>query len=107
MIVTEDEAKTKWCPEERAVFVPEADAARWLSGHNILITIEGDEINTTHRVKCIVTECIFWQWHAWRCGEGCGTTDAGKIKADKYEPCKPPQFPQYYDHIGHCGRANG
>ncbi len=107
MIITEDEAKTKWCPEARAVFVPEADHSRWLGGHNIVITMEGGEVNISHRVKCIGSECMQWKWHAWRCGPGCGDIKGGTIEDDKYEPCKPPGYPEFYDHLGHCGHVNG
>lgn len=95
---TEEEAKGKWCPFARV----------WLADElgGVSVNRLGDTAKTVvDNAMCIGSLCMAWQWHAWRCGEGCGTRRAGTIEPDYREPCKPPSDQKYYDHIGYCGLA--
>jgi hypothetical protein len=51
--MTEDEAKTKWCPEARAVAI--GPTGRAAANRN-----EFGEIYTAH--KCLGSACMAWRW---------------------------------------------
>ncbi len=59
--MTEDEAKTKWCPFAKPVMVTEHDL--FVRSFN-----ERDDVdkikNSMHRIndKCIGSECMAWRW---------------------------------------------
>ena len=54
--MTEDEAKTKWCPVVRAAYVA-GDA------HGIAaVNRNPDKTNNTTSVNCIASECMMWRW---------------------------------------------
>jgi hypothetical protein len=112
MMLAEAEAKTKWCPFARVVPVVSPVGAGQpaiglgVAAHNRIR--EPGHINDATwnaAMHCLGSACMAWRWHAWRCGEGCGTVRMGTIEKDKYEPCSEPDQSKYYDHIGYCGLA--
>lgn len=51
MILTEEEAKTKWCPHVRqSDGIGEVATNRW------------DEDNNPAYARCIASECMAWEW---------------------------------------------
>lgn len=55
---TEEQAKTKWCPEARLASSGSVTGASAGGGNS---TLSG-------RVRCIASECMHWRWN----GEGRG-----------------------------------
>ena len=77
-LLTEEEAKTKWCPMAREIMAdPSTLANVAISGvaFNRIFDLEGECITT----KCIASGCAMWWWGAssyeycetkWRSGSG-------------------------------------
>lgn len=65
MLLTEEEAKTKWCPHAR---VTSTDyTGKQMPGHNRVIDASDDgqgwDIRDDFTNKCIASECMAWrQW---------------------------------------------
>ncbi len=65
--MTEDEAKTKWCPFARTLRqdLEEAPTERWFGPFNRYMC-EGDEDDTVSALSqgclCIASACMAWRW---------------------------------------------
>lgn len=57
--MTEDDARTKWCPFARAVVV--AKGAQDVPTHNRL-TMVGMDHSAIDMINCIASECMAWRW---------------------------------------------
>lgn len=74
MILSEEVAKTKWCPEARAIVAKQTDKGRFnldvskIAFNAILKEPTGEQ--TTYG-RCVASECMFWRWTM---GDGFGTT---------------------------------
>ena len=69
MLLTESEAKTKWCPHVRVVF-PAANVANKVSSVlKKIIALDGNEAEKVYIQKqeaecfCINSACSQWRWH--------------------------------------------
>ena len=62
--MTEDEAKTKWCPFVRLVFLSQADPATYVGNRFEWTDLElGDELDGQRMSGlCIGSECMAWRW---------------------------------------------
>lgn len=72
--MTEQEARTKWCPMVRITWYPTPAPETSISGWN------RDEMNT----NCMASDCMMWRWHL-----------RGAMVDDKYD--------ENYPLEGHCG----
>ena len=54
--MTEQEARTKWCPMVRITWYPTPAPETSISGWN------RDEMNT----NCMASDCMMWRWHGGR-----------------------------------------
>ena len=67
--MTEDEAKTKWCPHKRVAIIKH-DWSEITTGHN-QIELDGEPGLTKDAVhyRCIASACMAWRWnegiHFW------------------------------------------
>lgn len=78
MMVTEDEARKKWCPHARLTS-PSGDSRSW---NRVMRATPGFE-DYPH---CIASECMAWRWD------------------DRFEGA-PAQWVGYSDTHGYCGLA--
>jgi len=67
--MTEEEAKTKWCPHSRVVlYDKEREAAKRAlsSGHNRAAFTSSHDVSTDclnpEFCRCIASECMAWRW---------------------------------------------
>lgn len=60
--MTEDEAKTKWCPFARTVTVTDGEVVPGTSGNRH--HYESDIVSYDHPNNCIASECMAWRWDA-------------------------------------------
>lgn len=58
MLVTEDEAKTKWCPQARVQIFNEP--APQSAPNRAWSEKEGSFV--PHAAGCIASRCMFWRW---------------------------------------------
>jgi len=60
--MTEDEAKTKWCPHKRVAIIKH-DWSEITTGHN-QIELDGEPGLTKDAVhyRCIASACMAWRW---------------------------------------------
>ena len=101
--MTEDEAKTKWCPESRThTLYDGADGTapahnRWYSEReqNSGTGIE-DMGEIDHEFRCIGSACMAWRWNT--------TT---KISADQFNGLSQRSLPEIIVSTthGYCGKA--
>lgn len=93
MIVSEEEAKSKWCPFARVVF-PGAQAANRVSSfYKKLASTEGDRDHYAQQeadCRCIASRCAAWRWHEWRMKRG---------------PDDQFLSPPVQEQVGFCGLA--
>lgn len=54
--MTEDQAKTKWCPMIRTGMV-----AGMAVNHHVDTRPDGDGVY--HNTRCIASECMMWRWN--------------------------------------------
>lgn len=87
--MTEDEAKTKWCPFARVVILGEGSP---IGPANRAVGKGGTE--GTKGARCIVSACMAWRWRGWFLDEDrdCHATP-------------PPADPAV--RLGYCGLAGG
>lgn len=76
MMLTEAEAKTKWCPFARITLQHDGTNVSW----NRICT-DDDKLSLTEHVRCIASECMAWRWEGGN-----------------------PPAPNHYKH-GYCGLA--
>jgi hypothetical protein len=67
--MTQDEAKTKWCPFARTVQFDVIDAGA-SSPRNRVQSTKGSNAGTLYAdtlagAKCIASACMAWRWVAW------------------------------------------
>ncbi len=91
MILTEDEAKTKWCPEVRTG-LNAGMAVNYHIGQSRNDRHAGDVHEET---SCVASGCMMWRWRGWR---GANDTDPF-IVSDPKDCSGAPQ------HYGFCGKA--
>lgn len=73
MIVTEEEAKTKWCPWTRVPI--ETETLEWVVGNRANQTGPGGLYKGS---KCIASQCMAWRWAENRIpGAGQNCPDCG------------------------------
>ena len=75
MLVTEEEAKTKWCPHTRQVVGQHheggaIDIYRNVAAHNAIFLIDQGGLGLTQAsgcgeilLKCIAAGCMAWRWN--------------------------------------------
>lgn len=56
--MTEDEAKTKWCPHVRVIMIGSDD--RFIGPANRAVDLDGQEGSLGAR--CIASACMAWRW---------------------------------------------
>lgn len=69
MLLTEAEAKTKWCPFVRLVGGAQAadttggaDVSSGVSGYNRVLISGSSNYLTPHAGRCVASECMAWRW---------------------------------------------
>lgn len=107
MIYTEDEAKTKWCPEAR-VAVPLQDksltsareffaavAANRVGLSDQVVMTDGDDAKMNPKsARCLASECCMWRWlMVNQHGTGASLNMDGTLKFTTVNP------------RGYCGKA--
>ena len=61
MILTEDEAKTKWCPEVRTGL-----NAGMAVNHHVGQSRNDRHAGDVHEeTRCIASGCCMWRWYGW------------------------------------------
>ena len=60
MIVTEEEAKTKWCPDARVWTLEHPHATAWPPTHNRADL--GNEGKLPPGAACLGSMCMAWRW---------------------------------------------
>ena len=93
--MTEDEAKTKWCPFARVAGPVQSKAEgvsynRWPPSDGTMKTM----LRETPTARCIGSRCMAWRWHL----KG---TDPDLIAARQYPDVPEPNEPDG----GYCGMA--
>lgn len=53
MLVTEEEAKTRWCPHTRVIFEDAGTGNRWPGADDLLLPINS---------MCLGPGCMAWRW---------------------------------------------
>lgn len=75
MILSQEEARTKWCPMAR-VAMPVNQTANRVATSLLKISDERDHAYFSEQVencKCIASECMMWRWDAHEIRAGyCG-----------------------------------
>lgn len=74
--MTEEEAKTKWCPFTHSAYLIKLDA------EETLVSSSDRSLPSASATRCIASACMAWRWHYSSRGE---------------KPDRPPG--------GHCGLA--
>ena len=93
MLMTEDEARTKWCPHARVACYAEAGDAG--------VNRSSDRGASISGVGCLASDCSQWRW-----GEALGVIERGQVALDPASP--PPARTADRYHItprGYCGLA--
>ena len=86
--MTEDEAKTKWCPFARYVSIRGEGINRWIH--------EGETQTNPEPSRCIASDCMAWRW----------TT--APDRAESYAREAPRAHREHpFVAKGHCGLAGG
>jgi hypothetical protein len=96
MLLTEEEAKTKWCPFARVAgtgvaYASTPHAEAWP------VTVNRGGQGERDEVCCIASACMAWRWaDEYRSSSGgCGSSDF--LQAAGY--------PKPYEQLGYCGIA--
>lgn len=87
-MITEREAKEKWCPQARVAYGKHMNDGRWhLYSHqpacNAVFRNRSDDGSVKddyHRLKCIGSECMAWRWSEKNAVEVPMTGDIGDRK---------------------------
>lgn len=61
--MTEEDAKTKWCPFSRVALGWSQDTARRGSGQELAATVNRGD-NLSGHTECIGSACMAWRWDA-------------------------------------------
>lgn len=104
MLMTEDEARTKWCPMARIAtnIYPHASAIN--RGHDSGVP------QIPPGCQCIASKCAMWQWHwqSYDIPRGASVPDGWRIKeaitstaGNEYNRLVPVSAP-----LGYCGLAD-
>lgn len=67
--MTEEEAKTKWCPMSRVSAYPHTggDKISLFANRDICFLVPGNSYDpATDITKCIASECMLWRWELTR-----------------------------------------
>lgn len=59
--MTEDEAKTKWCPHVRVVLVTKRGGTNH-PYNRYFLEDKKDPINNPVDARCIASDCMAWRW---------------------------------------------
>ena len=85
MLLTEKQAKTKWCPHVRIVTNRKIDDRHFINDEASYNRIVIDDLKGTAIVpkrvftNCIASECMMWKWHnAIHTNGYCGLTGIAK-----------------------------
>lgn len=99
MILTEEEAKTKWCPEARQLV--EIKALQAFSEATTLNATSCNRHGDNPYGTCIGSTCMAWRWHGMRDKEGHVYTAPQALDAAHGRvPINDDSVP-----VGYCGKA--
>lgn len=90
--MTEDEAKTKWCPFVQIAL--DDAASRYATNRGEIIT-EGGPVN----LKCIGSHCMAWRWDRPE------ESPNGTFDADRHNGFVTKDCDRKFIYHGHCGLA--
>lgn len=82
MDMTEDEARTKWCPFARLAFATSTGETN-VPGYNRVVVFGEEPTLNPEDSRCIGSDCMAWRW---------------VMDPDEHGVCPPPTR-------GHCGLA--
>lgn len=112
MILTEDEARTKWCPMARYM----QSAVQEDNGRFIVVAVNREEQQIFHGrglgepsnhnptgARCIASDCMMWRWH-WKL---IPPSEEAMLEAASVPDPLPPQPKYERTDKGYCGLANG
>jgi hypothetical protein len=84
MLTTEEEAKTKWCPEVRTGLV-----AGMAVNYHIGGTMGGPHAGEVHEeTRCVASGCMMWRWYD-SAGRAPRRGFCGKAGAPMHQPGEP------------------
>jgi hypothetical protein len=101
--MTEDEAKTKWCPHARNGYAGSFEGDRRKMGEGMwMADIENGVVSVNTDAKCIASGCMSWRWKATT--PETGQSVALDARGSAYYS---PIFgrPEISDTDGYCGLA--
>lgn len=88
-MMTEEEAKTKWCPEARVAMIQHRGRVSVSSNRDISLFVPTNSFDpNTDITKCIASACMCWRWDVRK-----RLTNVGMVDIPKDE------------WTGHCGLA--
>jgi len=102
--MTENEAKTKWCPFIRVTVTPNDDC--WQGN---MLTNRGNIPAVNENLQCIGSECMAWEWQDCYDGYFAFIEDDGSILVantnEKLKDAKERNLKEYQSEQGYCGLA--
>ena len=93
---TEGEAKTRWCPFARAVYI--GDSGIQQAPSNRFATSKGCQSNP-EEARCIGSACMAWRWGGHR------SKHDPRISDGAFSDIKPGESDRDLTAIGYCGLA--
>lgn len=97
MILTEEEAKTKWCPESRML----VDATGYGAGNRFTGQQHPHFVAQT---RCIGSACMAWRWGGVAKQSGEIARSANAVEAAKGDPRRVKEF-EGCKPAGYCGNS--
>ena len=103
--MTEEEAKTKWCPFARVMISADSDGGGAFAVKGPIALGSANRFKANERAACIASECMAWRWRtvpnpAWK-------PDASMMMAQYLAPNPYSQTPAGIASStdGYCGLA--
>lgn len=94
MLTSEEEAKSKWCPQSRAVIYQPGQGLGSASPPCNRQQFHGrGEILLPEATSCIGSGCMFWHWQGWKTNMHSGIAP------------NPPDEVKDGPRLGYCGLA--
>lgn len=97
MILSADDAKTKWCPFSRVVQRQVVDPKALAPVTNLASAVNRDALGTAlvpTTCRCLADGCLAWRWGGWNVTAG-GPVSPNPTNPDNLGP-----------RLGYCGLAN-